>query len=132
MKVSVRGRLGPGPAEAGHHPGVLASRVTLRERGFEAHGIGDNVDSERRRRELGHAGLADLEQLVDPVDVLVGSGAPELRAQIDLLEPGLVPDRRLVQERGTADLIGADRLVIVDKKDRDLRCLDDLVDLRAI
>ena len=39
---------------------------------------------------------------------------------------------RLVQERRTADLVGANGLVVVDEKDGDFRCIEDLVDLCAI
>ena len=40
--------LGPGPAETGHHPGVLARRVALLDRGRKGHWVGDDLDFERR------------------------------------------------------------------------------------
>ena len=93
--VGVRHR--PRPTVAGRQSRVAARGHVCFDRGFEGRRIGERPDFELRRLQTRHARLANLEKLVDPVDVLIGSRAAELRSQVDRLEARLVPHGRLAQ-----------------------------------
>ena len=79
--MPARGRLGLGPLEPDHQQSVFNRTVAVRDRGFERQAPVDDLDFERDRRKLGHASLANFEELVDPVDAPIRFRATKLRSK---------------------------------------------------
>ena len=128
--AAVLGIRGPFPAVAGKEPGpVMAGFILFQDQIIDLLWTVENTNVIIDLRHVRIGRIPDLQGMVQPGQIAVGSVAAELGYQLHTGDPGPFPPGPLFDFGHRPDVLQGNPLGFVDEKDRASAGMDDLLDL---